>query len=352
MRSSLLIYIVLVLTVSAPLSNAQESKLRTYGYFDLELEWSNKDAAGKRSTFDQHHFNVITVYQLDERFRVFAEIEWEHGVSLQGGKGSGLVAVERAWVEYKHADALKIQVGKFLPPFGIYNLKHDATPTFLSTFLPSSIYGRHKNTLGQQQRLYAKFATGIQVLGTLFANRWQGEYYVYLSNGRGPNPDEADNNGNKGVGGRLVVGPPIDDLNLGVSFYTDKNGEANSTEQTTIAFDASIYRSNFQIEVELFIPKIENVDTTGAPVGSFRTGSGYYVQGGYTLFDKLTPFARYDFFDPNTDVSNDGERDVVLGMNLAVTPSIYLKGEIHFLSFQNPGSKSFELFASSIAVAF
>ncbi|MFQ5864001.1 MAG: porin [bacterium] len=348
------ILVTLLLHLSGSMSVAQDSRLHFYGYFDVEIEGSNKDAAGKRWTFDQHHFNVVTIYRLDDRFRVFGEIEWEHGVQHEAGgsNSSGLIALERAWLEFKYSDAFKVKVGKFLPPFGIYNLKHDASPTFLSTFLPNSIYGKHNNTLGKKQRLFAKFATGVQVLGTLFANQWQGEYYLYLSNGRGPDPGSKDNNSNKAVGGRFVVSPPVEQLRFGLSFYTDKNGDANNTEQTTLAFDAALNYSNVQIEAEFFLPKLEKVDTTGTPNGTFQTGIGYYVQGAYTFIDKLTPFARYDFFDPDDDTTDDGETDIVLGINFSVNPKVYLKSEIHFLSFQNPNTKSYELFVSAITVAF
>lgn len=348
-----LVFLTLLLHLLGSVSFAQQSKLRIYGYFDLELEASNKDAVGKRWTFDQHHFNVVTIYQLDDRLRVFGEIEWEHGISLQsGGGGSGLVAVERAWLEYKYSDAFKVKVGKFLPPFGLYNLKHDATPTFLSTFLPGSVYGKRINPVGGKQLLYAKFGTGVQVLGTLFADSWQAEYYLYLSNGRGPSPGEKDNNSNKGVGGRLVVSPPIEELRFGVSYYGDKNGNANNTEQTTLAFDAELDYSDIKLETELILPRLEQIDDTGTPNGKFQNGIGFYVQGAYTFFDKLTPFARYDFFDPDANKSDDGETDAVLGINFSVTPRVYLKSEVHFLRFRNSSSKDYEMFISSIAVAF
>lgn len=347
------VFLTLFLLLSGSAGVAQESKLRVYGYFDLELEGSNKDAVGKRWTFDQHHFNVVTIYQLDERFRVFGEIEWEHGISLEsGGNGSGLVALERAWLEYKYSDAFKVKVGKFLPPFGIYNLRHDATPTFLSTFLPSSIYGKHTNTNGGKQRLFAKFATGVQILGSLLGDKWEGEYYLYLSNGRGSNPGEKDDNSNKAVGGRLVVSPPVEGLRLGMSFYTEKNGSANNTKQRTLAFDAALDYSDFKLETELILPNLEHVDSIGTPNGKHQNGAGFYVQGANTFFDKLTPFARYDFFNPDVDKGDDGETDVVLGINFAVTPRVYLKSEIHFKSFQNANSKSYEMFVSSLAVAF
>ena len=268
------------------------------------------------------------------------------------GKGSGLVALERGWFEYKHSDAFKVKVGKYLPPFGLYNLKHDAGPTFLSVFLPNPVYGKHKNTVGSSQRLYAKFGTGVQVLGSLSANKWESEYYLYLSNGRGPDPGKEDNNPNKGLGGRLVVRPPVEGLSIGTSYYTDKNGTASDIEQSALGFDLAFHYSDAQLEAEFILPRLEKVDTTGTPNGEFLTGSGYYAQAAYTFFDQLTPFARYESYDPDGDTDDDGDNAFVVGINFAVTSRVYLKSEIQFISFQNSAIDSYEKFAAALSVAF
>lgn len=336
---------------TASLATAQ-SDLSVYGFFDLEFEANNRNADQLDYTFDQHHFNVITAYRISSQWRVFAEIEWEHGPGLEGGEGAGAIALERAWVEYAPRDEFKIKAGKFLPPFGIYNLLHDASPSFLSTFLPSAIYGKHANTNGGNQRLYAKFGTGLQVLGTLSPRGWQATYYAYVTNGRGPNPAETNANNNSGVGGRIMVSDLGEHARFGVSYYQDRNADADNTKQRTIAADVGFGSSGFWLEGEAIIPSLETLDGTGAPTGDMRTGLGYYVQGSYRTEVGVTPFARYDFFDPNNDADNDGDHDVVLGLNIAVTPFTYLKGQVQFQGFENPAVESFETFIASISVAF
>ncbi|NNE45355.1 MAG: hypothetical protein HKN37_01715 [Rhodothermales bacterium] len=341
----------LVFVLAAP-SLAQERTLSVYGYFDLEYEVGNENDAARRGSFDQHHFNVITSYVLDDHFRVLGEIEWEHGTELAVGEGAGEVKLVRAWAEYRHADGLKIRVGKFLPPYGIYNLRHDATPTFLSTFLPSSIYGNHLNPLGEEQRFYSKHATGIQVLGSVPVRDWRVGYAAYVSNGRGETPFESDGNSNKGLGGRLTVLLPKRVAEIGTSFYTDRNGTAADTRQTFVGFDANIDIAGFNISGETTLGRLETVTGTMQPSGSFQNSLGAYGQLAYTLYDRVTPFARYDFFDPNTGTSDDGEYHVTTGVNFSVTPRVYLKAEVHSVGFQQAGIDSYRLFVASIAVAF
>ncbi|MFQ5608349.1 MAG: hypothetical protein ACE5GA_10410, partial [Candidatus Zixiibacteriota bacterium] len=334
--------------------HAQQQRLRAYGYFDLETEISNKNSAGKRWTFDQHHFNVITIYRVDDRTRVFSEIEWEHGVELSTDPAvsSGLVALERAWLEYSSSQTFRVKAGKFLVPFGIFNLEHDASPTYLSTSLPGSVYGKRRNTVGSNQRLFSKFGTGLQVLGEFGFSAGDLAYYLYLVNGRGPEPHKQDNNSNKGIGGRLYFSGSLDLYRIGLSYYGDRNGVADDTRQRSLAFDAELNYHGFKLQTELILPEMENVSLSGFPDGSFRSSAGFYAQGSFEVSDKITPFGRYEFFDPDRDTGNNRENIFVLGLNASLTHHLYLKAEGHLHRLQNPGVRGYERFVSSVAVAF
>ncbi|MFQ5632418.1 MAG: hypothetical protein ACE5I1_26920, partial [bacterium] len=226
MKIKWVLFITFTLLLSIKPVFAQNPKLKIYGFFDMEAEVSNKNASTKRWTFDQHHLNIITIYHLDSHFRVFSEIEWEHGPSHKANNSTGTIYLARAFLEYKHSDAFEIRTGKFSPPFGIYNERHDATPSFLSTVLPVTVYGKHINSVGKKDRLYAKLATGIWALGAVYVKNWRITYHFYLSNGRGPKPHEKDNNSNKGIGSRLIIRPPSGNLRFGMSYYSDRDGNA------------------------------------------------------------------------------------------------------------------------------
>ncbi len=330
---------------------AQNQRLTFYGFFDLELHATDQ-GGGAPWTFDQHHFNAVSIYRLDDHWRVFAEVEWEHGPRVEAADVAGEVALERATLEYKSADAFQVKIGKFLPPFGLYNLRHDATPTFLSTTLPGSVYSEHTNPLGQRQRLFAKFGTGVQALGTMFTRRWELDYFAYLINGRGPEPGEQDNNPNKGVGGRFAIRPPGNALQVGASYYADRNGDAADTRQRSFAFDVTLKYDQFLLEAEALVPRLERVDAGGVPDGTFRSGRAYYAQASRAVLERWTPFVRYEFYDPDAAAPSDGERDLVAGMNAAATGAVFFKSEVHFRSFQAPGLATYRVWISSVAVAF
>lgn len=344
--------VLMCFLIALSIVKAQENKFHINGFFDFEAEVSNKDASGKKWTFDQHHLNIITNYLINDQFRVSSEIEWEHGPLFSSSTSSGNIYLAKAFLEYKHSDALLVRAGKFLSPFGIYNERHDATPTYLYSFLPQSIYGNQEQSFGGKGRLFAKHSTGIQLLGNLYWENMNLKYQVYLSNGRGPNESEKDNNSNKGIGWRIVFSPIGQELSIGSSFYSDRNGNASNTMQTTVGFDAEYNFADAHIEAEYFIPQLEKVDEQGNPNGKFRTVNGYYVLGAYTFLERITPFVRFEQFDSDIDIKSNSETITTIGINYSITSSVFLKAETQLFSFQDSSLKKYELFVTSIAVAF
>jgi len=329
--------------------SAHESKIRVYGFFDLEAEVSNKDAAGRIWTFDQHHLNIIAIYQIDQRMRVFSEVEYEHGISHKLDNMTGQIYVAKSFFEYKFSDALLVRAGKFMTPFGIYNERHDATPTFIFTVLPQSFYGEHTMSTGAKSRIFAKSATGLQFRGVWNSANWETGYQFYVTNGRGENPDERDDNPNKGVGARLTVAQSNQGVLLGASFYSDRNGLDGNARQTSYALDAQFDHSALHVESELILSRLEGSDSSGAPNETFRNHLGTYVQAWYSIKEVFSPFARYEITDHDRSISNTF---TVLGLNYSISPVAVLKAEVHFNRFKNSGEQNHELFVTSVAVAF
>ncbi len=332
------------------MSHAQDRDMLLYGFFDLEYSISNEDDTSDNGSFDQHHFNLISAFDLSDTFRILGEIEWEHGLSIDDGSINGSLKLEQAWMEYAPSDALKLRAGKVLSPYGIYNEIHDATPAFLSTFLPQTVYGKEQNLLGESQFLYPKYATGILVMGTFFPGRWYWQYKFYISNGRGESPSESDDNPNKGVGGRIAVGIPDLNLDVGSSFFRDVNGKAMHTLQQSIAFDATLQLSGFQLQGELALTSLEFPEEDGVLDGRFEHVAGAYLQASYSILDQFTPFVRHGKYMPKGALRENEVSRTVAGINVAVSPRIYLKAEGHLV--RSEFVKDYEMFVASIAVAF
>ncbi|RMF65681.1 MAG: hypothetical protein D6743_07640 [Calditrichaeota bacterium] len=323
-----------------------------HGYLTLEAEISDRDSVSRRGTFDLHHFNLLANFLLDSKARVFGEIEWEHGTDtdLDGpdSTSAGFVRVERAWLEYAFDSKLKLRFGKFLTPFGIYNEIHDAAPAYDTTLLPQSIYAKHRNPFGEEQRFYAKFAIGIQALGRVSLGGASLLYHALLSNGRGSNPFEQDDNANKALAARVLGEIPSIGAKVGYSFYTDRNGLAKNTRQTAHAWDLRVEIRRWRLSAELAHFRL------GGMRGqvSRQIANAGYGEVAYHIFGHQTVLVRYDLFNPNTARGHDLETDLTVGTSIQVLPQVLTKAEIHFWRVEGASPEHFVQALASLAVVF
>jgi hypothetical protein len=324
-----------------------------HGYLTLEAEISNKDSVGKRGTFDLHHFNLFGDYLLSEKARVFGEIEFEHagdGGGQETAEDDGSeIRVERAWFEYAFSQKLKLQLGKFLTPYGIYNEIHDAAPAYDTSILPASIYGVHSNPFGQKQRYYAKFSLGVQVLGKLERGGASFQYQLLLANGRGRKPYGQDDNKNKAVGARLLAELPVLYLKAGYSFYSEKNGLVQHTRQSSHAGDLRFEWRRWRLSSEF----AHSVLSSGNAFTPAQVANGGYGELAYQLFNRQTVLVRYDVLDPHHRQSGDLERDVTIGTSVQIIrQTVVAKVEAHFWRVESGPRRNYTLGIASLAVVF
>ena len=148
-----------------------------------------------------------------DRFRVAADLTWEHGPATEEFRGN--VAVEYAFAEYSVRDWLRLRAGKMFTPFSIYNEIHTAKPLFLSVKEPVSTNKIEK--MGSTIRFYPRWGAGLTVLGNgqLAGKDW--DYVVQVSNGEQrsaaamdeeyPNPFDDGQRPPQGLGGSRPLPP-------------------------------------------------------------------------------------------------------------------------------------------------
>lgn len=347
------LFSVLLLAALTSSVFGETDRLSLYGYYDFEVEYLDRDSTSDSWTFDQHHLSFVSIYKVDAKFRVFSQIDWEHGPAHSGDINEGKIYVAAAFADYKHSDGLGVRVGKFLTPFGIYNERHDATPTFLTTQLAHSVYGKHELSVGAKGLYYAKFCTGLELLGNINFVSWDVGYRVFVSNGRGENPAESDGNNDKGFGGRLTLVSSGQNIKLGASYYTDRNGLDLDARQSAVGIDLELDLSNWHLEYESIYARLEHVAADSSLLGNFRGAFGYYIMGARTIADKLTPFVRFEHQWHDVNHMDDSETVLAVGINYAVTPKVYLKSEIHIATGEHHDTGYTDrLYISSLAVAF
>ncbi len=344
----LLLFVTLIWAASG---RAQEL-IGPHGFLTLEAEISNRDSVGERGTFNLHHFNLMGSFLLDDKSRVFGEIEWEHGTDTNfedRGETAGFVRLERAWFEYVFSDQVTLRLGKFLTPYGIYNEIHDAAPAFDTSILPTSIYGKHDTPFGPRQRFYAKFAIGAQLLGKIKVGQTHLVYHLLLANGRGAKPFQQDDNGNKAVGLRLISEFHQAGVTLGYSLYTDRNGLVDDTRQTSHAWDLRWEFRRWRVGAELALSQLQASERVAHPE---LNSKAVYGELAYQLRWPQTLLVRYDLFEPGIDRLNDWVRDLTIGTNFDVNHKTVIKSEVHIRHEETAARRNYILAIASLAVVF
>jgi len=279
-------------------------------------------------------------HQFDERFRVYSEIEIEHGNEVE---------MEQAFVEYRHCPCLGARAGLVLVPVGILNVLHES-PTF---------HGNERPQLDQ-----VLVPTTWRELGAgLFGELPYGiKYEAYLLRGldASPDPDEGrlgftDDRpirggrlgGNEGsaesAAGVFHLGwSPLGIVDLGASLYYGdaSQGEPaiDSVRVTMVEGDARFRRSGFEARAQFAHLAITNVDDIARaradpenPGPRVSSHNGLYVEAGYDVLHmmrsrhEVIPFFRFERLDvgfPDPTIVLQG------GVTYRPHPQVAVKGDV------------------------
>ena len=160
--------IILALTITAqetPTTTWQEQsqpdRLQFGGWMDLL--YSNTDHGADDSYFDLPHIYAYADAHFSDRWRGFMEMR---RVNAPGSKED--TGFERLYLEYRHGIPLKIRVGRFNTPAGLWQHMHWAY-TIDSTEKP----------LIEQKHFFPTESDGIQIFGTLVNGMSEVEYSVF-----------------------------------------------------------------------------------------------------------------------------------------------------------------------------
>jgi len=269
-----------------------------------------RHAEGEPDSFDQAEFDVYLNSPLTDRVSVFAEVEFSNGVRLTDPESGddddvGRVKIERALIDYHPMDWAQVRFGKFLTPFGDWNVNH-ADPLHFTTSRPLVV-----------QLVFPETQTGLLLQGTFFPADWEVDYRVHLSNGSGDLPDTADANFHKAIGARMAV-RPRGGMQFGASFYDDADDRYDGSHQQNFGVDFQWRPGAFQLIGEGLVSRAIGDGTAGAPEGMF-------VEAAYTFDQRLSPVVRYEWMRlPQDDAAS---RVAVVGVAYRPIAPLLLKAE-------------------------
>ncbi len=335
-------------------SLAQEKRFELYGFSQIDFSASN--SSGSISGFNLRRINLIGEFFLDQKIRVLSDIEFKGGTDITPNDPNsvGTLKVSRAWLEYSVSSELKVRAGKMITPFGLYNLIHDASASYFAVD-PPLLYSDLKLFPSlPSNRLFAKYYTGVEFLGTFDLDKEgsQLEYSVGIGNGRGLSITGDDLNNNRSLSARIMYRPSVfRGFQIGSSFYTDRNfegiGGVKNDLEYAYGIDLQFENSEMQIQAEGLASSYKIIN------GNRITAGISYIQIAYTFFDVLTSFVNYSIVLADLSNNNSVFSRFNLGLNYAISPNLFLKTEIQFHQSEEEFSENnFNVFKISAAIAF
>jgi hypothetical protein len=248
------------------------SGIRLGGYLTVEFENPSDELA--RLTFDDASLFVFG--DLGSRVRFFTEAEFTQFWTIDSAgrvDAANNGDLERLYLDYLHADALKVRIGKFLTPVGTWNEIH---PDPLTWTVSRPVASRDT---------FPAFTTGVQAFGTWAGDNRDVDYNVFVQH----NPSLDRSTGNRHteqmVGGRVrlrqggwEVGVPA------VRYVEYETGDV----VTFSGADLVARAGRLEVRGELTAGQVRS---TG---GDTRTEYAEYLQGLVALTDRLFVVGRQE----------------------------------------------------------
>jgi hypothetical protein len=273
--------------------------------------------------------------------------------SRMGGLG-----IERLHIDYRIADWLQFRVGRFLTPYGIWNIDH-GSPVVIPASVPFL----------QRMQLMPTAQTGIQAGGRhFFTDRLRMDYAVTLTNGRGPMDEVADVDDMFAYGVRLRLvyeGEKIKFALGGYGYYGRLKDQKESViidvaaNNVETGFTTTEHKDEWIVSADLllqffgvrlqaeYVYAYYKYHSPYYPTGSAASSAvtkvsdgvqpNYYSHGAYVLLAytlplkkwlggmKLTPFASYEGnqgYDYRSAVTM-----MTAGLNFRPLPSLVFKAQ-------------------------
>ncbi len=276
-----------------PAATGQGLMVTGYG----SVEYINPQ--GGTHTFDAHNLNLIVIGKLRGDLFAAGEIEYEHGGEE--------IALEYAYLAFTRWRYLNVVAGKFIVPFGSFNVNH---PAWIN-----KVPGR---PFGFDRVLPATYNDiGVMVRGGLPAGYLSRVTYdVWVVNGlagapggdlRGMRDNLIDVDKSKSFGGRAAF-VARQGFEIGASASTGTYNDSLGLGVTLIGADAAFQRSGFEIKGEVVQA------TQQAPGGDLKK-NGFYAQTSYLVVSWFEPTVRYSQMD-FPGASNRDLREISAGVSL------------------------------------
>ena len=271
------------------------------GYANIEY----LNGQGAPATFDLHNLNLIVLGKLRGDLFAAGEIEYEHG--------GDEIALEYAYLAFTRFRYVNIIGGKFIVPFGTFNVNH---PAWINK-VPGRPFGfdRVMPATYSDVGILLRGGVGAGYLSRITYDAWAVNGLAGEDGGdiRDMRDNSLDLDRNKFVGGRLGYVSRIG-FEIGASVHTgkyvDPDEAVGDLSITFLGVDAAFQKQGFELRGE-YVQADQDATT-----GDLKK-RGFYAQASYLLFPTVEPAVRFS----RMEFPGASDRDL---QEVSVGVSIYL----------------------------
>jgi hypothetical protein len=242
------------------------------------------------SSLEVDDVNLLLRYEPHPRLAFFSETRLENSLSIAEGDGTDSspdVAIERLYVDWYVGSGVTLRAGKFLTPFGIWNVTRRAplTWTVERPIVTDVAFPEH--------------TTGVSALYETTIHAWSLDAIAY-----GPAQDElplrsSEEDDRLLAGGRVALGH-----GLGPAFLTvGLNGAAAEHGETEHM--RGLYGADLELNVagHQVMAEIASAQADG---GDGSDLWGFYLQDAIPVFSTVYGVVRFEHFAPPQGRASDG----------------------------------------------
>jgi len=362
-----------------PNASSFDDKLNIYGFADIGfqvLHWTKNPVFFPQDTrsFAVGNFNLYLAKPLTPKARALAEVRFSfvpNGSTRPDGTivdttstdsanfdrpvQWGGIIIERVHVEYDLTEHLTLRAGRWLTPYGIWNIDH-GSPTIIGVTRPYII--------GEQ--FFPEHQTGLDLFGNHYESGFKIDYHLTASNGRGATEATVDRDNKLAFGGRLQVETPWG-VKVGGSYYRGRytglppapGMPAPTYREAAYGGDAQFDNGALHLQAELIV---RDRDYQFGPPVTFDPAArdlGYYGLAGYRLqrFWNVMPYAFYESYEPADRATFSRVYAINAGLNFRPTSTLILKLQGTYPWFRDDGvgllaGQTIEIFSAQASWVF
>ncbi len=334
-----ILFLLAFLPVAA-LAQDQAQKTSVGGYGELHLNYSRPSTGTAAAPIlDFHRWILFVNHQWTDQWSLASELEVEHNF-IEGGKASGEVELEQAYVQFRSMPQLVLQAGVLLPSVGLLNERHEPNlflsverPVYNNAIIPTTWFG---NGLAARGFIANSLQYSAVIMEGLDDRKFKAKDGIRSGRLKGFKASLETVLLNPAI---EYVGIPglIAGTSLAINVLAHDPSENHPYSSTVLwELHAQYKAKGFWTQFEY--GTISYSANTGSPADTaaiLSNSAGWYADLGYNLVRlweadvlQLYPFIRYTQFNPADKLSANGTTSqFVMGAALLPIEKVALKAD-------------------------